>query len=83
MFISRNCRWQIQLIFENLDKKLDLLLIKFSKETLPGVFDILKNMLNRTQKSPPPKLQLSHSLKLLRLTAKMIIWSLEDPIYAQ
>ena len=32
-----------------------------------------KNISNRTQKSPPAKIQLSKSLQLLRLTAKIII----------
>ena len=30
------------------------------------------NILNRTQKSPPPKLQLSNSFQLLGLTTKII-----------
>ena len=30
-------------------------------------------------KGPPPKLQVSNSLQLLCLTAKIIIWSLKDP----
>ena len=39
---------------------------------IPFLLNHIKNILNRTQKSPPPKLQLSNSLQLLQLTTKII-----------
>ena len=47
------------------------------EHVMAALLDV-KNILNRTQNSPPPKLQLSNSLQLKHPTVKTTIWSLED-----